>query len=369
MPRLLPILVTVVVLALVGAGYWAVFLKPSGAQTASSGPPQIVVEAAPAIKATSVRKLKAVGTLASNQAVMIRPEIAGRLTEIGFEDGARVKAGTTLAVLDRSVLRAELASAEATLVLAREDYARADELLKRGTGTKQRKDQALATLRSAEAEVALARAQMAKFTVTAPFDGRLGIRRVDIGAYLAAGEDIVNLEQTDPIKVNFEVPERFMTELEIGKEVQLRSDAYRDEVIPAWIEAIDPQINPRTRAVRVQALTDNKDGQLRPGQFVSVTVRVFERRDATFVPEQALVPNRETATVYLIEAGQARPVPVRSGIRVARHVEILEGLAPGDLVVTAGQQRLGPGAPVIAREPTFVPPSPPDEEIQGDAAD
>ena len=365
MPRLLPILVTAVILTIVGAGYWAVFLKPGGAQTSRSKPPQIVVEATQAISATSVRKLKAVGTLASNQAVMIRPEIAGRLTKIGFEDGARVKAGTALAELDRSVLQAELMSAQASLVLAREDYARADQLLKRGTGTKQRKDHALATLRSAEAQVALAQAQMAKFTIKAPFDGTLGIRRVDVGAYLAAGEDIVNLEQIAPIKVNFEIPEPFMTEMEIGKKVQLRTDANRDEVIPAWISAIDPQINPRTRAIHVQAITKNKAQRFRPGQFVSVTVRVFERRGATFVPEQALVPNRESPIVFLIKDGHARPVPVRVGIRVARHVEILDGIAPGDLVVTAGQQRLGAGAPVIPRAPTFVPPSPPDEEVQG----
>ena len=188
MLRLLPLLVTLVVLTLVGTGYWAVFLKPGGAQTGPSGPPRIVVEATRAISATSVRKLRAIGTLASNQTVMIRPEIAGRLTKIGFEDGARVEAGIELVVLDRSVLRAELKSAQASLVLAREDYARADKLLNRGTGTKQRKDEALATLRSAEAEVALAQAQMAKFTIKAPFDGTLGIRRVDVGAYLAAGD-------------------------------------------------------------------------------------------------------------------------------------------------------------------------------------
>ena len=364
MPRVLPLLVTVVILTLVGASYWAVFLKPGGAQTGPLGPPQIVVEATQAISATSVRKLKAIGTLASNQSVMVRPEVAGRLTKISFEDGARVKAGTALAILDRSVLRAELKSAQASLVLAREDYTRADKLLKRGTGTKQRKDEALAALRSAEAEVALAQAQIAKFTIKAPFDGTLGIRRVDVGAYLGAGDDIVNLEQIDPIKVNFEIPERFMSEMKTQKKILLRSDAYRDKTFPARISAIDPQINPRTRSIHVQAFTDNKEGQFRPGQFVSVTVRVFERRGATFVPEQSLVPNRDSPKVFRIKDGHAKPVPVKIGIRVARHVEILNGIAPGDLVVTAGQQRLRDGAPVIARKPTFVPPSPPDEEIQ-----
>lgn len=364
MPRLVPLLVTALVLVGLSAAYWWVILAPGLAQQAQGGPPGIVVEAAPAIAATSVRKLKAVGTLASNQSVMIRPEVAGRLTEILFDNGQTVAAGTTLAALDKSVLRAEVASAQASLALAQKEHKRAGELLERGTGTKQRKDATLADLRSAEAELALAQAQLDKLDIDAPFDGTLGIRRVDVGAYLAAGDDIVNLEEIDPVKVDFEVPERFLGELQPGKEIQLRTDAYAAEIFRAWISVIDPQVNPKTRAAQVQALAENPDRRLKPGQFVSVTLRVNERQGATFVPEQALVPNSEAPVVFRIEEGVARLVPVKTGIRIARHIEILSGIAPGEVIVTAGQQRLGDGVPVIPREPTFVPPSPPDEEIQ-----
>ena len=364
MPRIKPLLITLLLLAVLAGGYWWTFLNPGRAQQGPGGPPGIVVEATPAIAATSVRKLKAVGTLASNQSVMIRPEIAGRLTAIHFENGATVAAGTLLAELDKSVLAAEVASAQASLALAQKEYARAEELLQRGTGTKQRKDETVATLRSAEADLALAQAQLEKLEIHAPFDGTLGIRRVDVGAYLAAGDDIVNLEQIDPVKIDFEVPERFIGELQPGKEIQLRTDAYVGEIFPSWINVIDPQINPRTRAAQVQALAENADGRLKPGQFVSVTLRVNERQGATFVPEQALVPNSETPVVYRIEDGVAHLVPVETGIRVARHIEILSGVTAGELIITAGQQRLGDGVPVIPREPTFVPPSPPDEEIQ-----
>ncbi len=364
MPRIKPLLITLLVLAALAGGYWWTFLSPGRAQQNAGPPPGIVVEATPAIAATSVRKLKAVGTLASNQSVMIRPETAGRLTKIHFKNGTLVKAGTLLAELDKSVLRAEVASARASLDLAQKEYKRADELLQRGTGTKQRKDQTLAALRSSEADLALAQAQLEKLEIYAPFDGTLGIRRVDVGAYLGAGEDIVNLEQIDPVKINFEVPERFISELQPGKKVQLRTDAYVGEIFSAWISVIDRQINPRTRAAQVQALANNKGGRLKPGQFVSVTLRVNERQGATFVPEQALVPNSEEPAVFRVEDGVARLVPVKTGIRVARHIEILSGVAPGEIIVTAGQQRLGDGTPVIPREPTYVPPSPPDEEIQ-----
>ena len=364
MPRWAPITTTAGILAAVAAVYWFVFLTPGGAEQGAGGPPGIVVEATEAVSATSVRKLKAVGTLASNQSVIVRPEISGRLTRIHFDDGVNVEAGTLLAELDKSVLAAELNSAQANLTLARKEYERADALLKRGTGTKQRRDQAVSDLQAAEASVALARAQLDKCEIRAPFDGTLGIRGVDVGAYLAAGDDIVNLEQISPIKIDFEVPERFLDEIEVGKEVTLRSDAFRGEVFAAWISAVNPMINQRTRAIEVQAFADNKAGRLRPGQFVSVTIRVNQRDGATFVPEQSLVPNSEAPAVYRIEDGVARMVPVEVGIRIARHVEILSGVAPGEMIVTAGQQRLADGVPVVPREPTFVPPSPPDEEIQ-----
>ena len=366
MRKLIPIAATALVVAVVAAGYWALFLRPTAESkgTPGGGPPGVVVEATAAIKATSVRKLKAVGTLTSNLSVIIRPEIAGRLVKLGFEDGGQVKKGQVLAVLDRSVLLAELNEARADLRLAEQEYKRAASLFRRGTGTGQRRDQTQAALRTARAKIDYAQARLEKMEIKAPFDGTVGIHLVDIGAYLAAGADIVNLEQYRPIKVDFEVPERYLTDLVVGKEVVLRSEAYPGEIFNARISAIDPRINTRTRSVKVQAQSDNADGKLRPGQFASVTLRVDERRGATFVPEQALVPNSDAPFVFRIEGGVARRTQVKTGTRIARHIEILEGLRPGVTVVTAGQQKLADGAKVIPKKPTFIPPSPPDEEIQ-----
>lgn len=366
MGRLVTLIMTLVVLAGLGGAYWAVALRDKDAAQANLavGPPGMVVEATEAIRATSVRKLKAIGTLASNQSVVIRPEIAGRVTEILFQDGESVTIGTPLVQLDTSVLLAELADAEARVELARRQFERARELLQKGHGTERARDEAKAELGSSQAQVDLAKARLDKSGIIAPFDGTLGIRAIDLGGYLSAGDDIVNIEQITPIKVGFEVPERYLTDLVVGKELVLRSDAYPGETIDAWISAIDPLINQRTRSVKVQAMAPNQDRRLRPGQFVSVTLRVDERRDATFVPQQALVPNSDQPFVYRVVDGVAERVAVRPGTRIALHVEILEGVAPGDVVVTAGQQRLGDGVPVIPRAPTFVPPSPPDEEIQ-----
>ena len=365
MPRLAPLITTAGILLVAAIGYWLVFLTPGGADQSQGGPPGIVVEATEAITATSVRKLKAVGTLASNQSVVVRPEISGRLTKILFDDGVEVEAGTLLAELDKSVLQAEFNSAQATLALAKKEYGRADALLKRGTGTKQKRDQAVSDLQAAEASVALARAQLDKCEIRAPFDGTLGIRRNDVGAYLAAGDDIVNLEQTQPDQDRLRGAGTFprRTGRRQGSATAQRRLSGRD------LRRLDRRhqsalINQRTRAIQIQAFADNKDGRLRPGQFVSVTIRVNQRDGATFVPEQSLVPNSEAPAVFRIEDGVARMVPVEVGIRIARHVEILSGVAAGEMIVTAGQQRLADGVPVVPREPTFVPPSPPDEEIQ-----
>lgn len=205
---------------------------------------------------------------------------------------------------------------------------------------------------------------LAKMDIVAPLDGILGLRDYDVGAFLAAGDPVVNLEQIVPIKVAFEVPERFLTDLSVGKEVILRSGAFAGEKFVAHISAIDPLINPRTRSVRAEALAANEDRRLRPGQFVSVTLRVDERRDAIFVPEQAIVPNIDEPFVYRVIDNVARVVPVQTGVRIAGHVEIRSGLQGGEIVVTAGQQRLSDGTPVKVIEPTYVAPSPADEEIQ-----
>ncbi len=359
--------ITAVVLGGMAIAYWFVALRDT--TTAQAGgptgaPPGLVVEATEAVRGTSVRKLKAVGTLASNQSVTISPEIAGRVTQILFENGDRVEAGDQLIELDQSVQLAELADAEATLDLARREYDRADDLVNRGTVAVARRDEAVADLRSAEARVNLARAQLEKMDIAAPFDGTIGIRKVDVGDFLNVGEEIVNLEQIVPIKVTFEVPERFLQDVTMGKELLLRSDAYAGETFAAHISAIDPLVNPRTRSIRIEALVGNEDLRLRPGQFVSVTIRVDERRDVVFIPEQAVVPNSDEPLVFRVNEGTVELVPIETGARIARHVEVRSGIVPGDVVVTAGQQRLADGTPVTVTEPTYIPPSPADEEIQ-----
>ncbi len=369
MRRLVPIAVTVVVLAALAGGYWLLTTGGGGGGGGAGpggggGPPAMAVEATQAVRGAAIRRLHAVGTLLSNNSVIVRPEIPGRVAEIRFEDGAEVAAGQVLVVLDRAIAEAELAQARASLTLAQQAYQRATELLARGAGTARARDEAQATLRNDQAQLDLASARLDRTILSAPWPGVAGLRRVSVGDYVAAGQDIVNLEQMRPIKIEFRLPQRFLRGLVAGQAVTLASDAWPGQTFEATIRAIDPRIDPDSRSILVQATAPNDDLHLRPGQFVAVTVRVAERQDAIFVPEQALVPQGDHLYVYRIVDDRAVRSEVTAGLRIATQVEIVSGLAAGDRVVTAGQQRLGDGVPVRASEPVAVPPRPADEEIE-----
>lgn len=377
MRKVAGVLITLIVLAAIGGTYWYLMLRPGNGATAAGGPggpgggppPAAVVEASAAVRGTAVRRLRAIGTLVSNNAVIIRPEIAGRITEILFADGATVREGQPLIRLDRSTLQAELDDALATLTLARQQFTRASALTQRGAGTERGRDEAVAALHNSEARVALVRARLEKTTVVAPFSGTLGIRQVSIGDFVSAGQDIVNLEQMTPIKVEFRIPERFLTGLAVGRPVVLRSTAYPDTSFEAAVTAIDPRIDRISRSVLVQATSPNPEAKLRPGQFVSVTLRIDERRGAVFVPEQAVVPEGENRFVYRVIDGQAVKTQIATGMRIASQIEVLSGLAPGEVVITAGQQKIFfDHMPVTTTAPTYVPARGADEEIEAEAS-
>ncbi len=370
--KAIAILATVLVLAAAGGAYWYFVMTDQGAPRQAAGgrpggaggPPSMAVEAAAAVRGAAVRRLKAIGTVVSNNSVIVRPEIPGRITEIRFRDGATVAAGQILVALDRAILEAELAQARASLTLSEQAYQRATDLLARGAGTARARDEAEAGLRNDRAQLALAEARLERAVLTAPFDGVLGLRRVSVGDYVASGQDIVNLEQMSPIKIEFRVPQRFLAVLSLGQPVTLASDAYPEAEFAAEISAIDPRIDPASRSILVQAVAQNRDGRLRPGQFVAVTVRIAERSDALFIPESALVPQGAQNFVFRVVDGRAVRGEVDAGLRFAGQVEILAGLTGGDMVVTAGQQRLQDGIAVRVSPPVYVPPRPPDEEIE-----
>ncbi len=344
------ILVAICMLAVAGGAWWYFYAEApaagGAAQQAARAGMEIPVETAPVKVGPIQRRLTAVGSLRSNESVIIRPEIAGRIAEFKFDEGQRVKQGQPLVVLDDSVWRAQVEQAQAALELAHANYDRAVDLLKRKAGTTKARDEAQAELRADEASLELAKARLDKTVIKAPFEGVVGLRKVSVGDFLDVGKDIVNLEQIDPLKADFRVAEVYVGAVKRGQHLELGADAFPGEKFAGEVYAIDPLIDEAGRSILLRARLPNPDGRLRPGLFVRISLVLNERDDAMQVPEQALIPQGQDQFVFKVVDGKAALTKVEVGIRRDGMAEITEGLGPDDLVVTAGQLKIRDGVPV-----------------------
>ncbi len=343
--------VLVTILALLAGSCGALFLlrSPSSAEVtaqAPAGPPPMPVEVTEVYVTDADRELTAVGTLLSNESVVITAEIAGRIDRIAFAEGETVPRGKTLLLLDASVLKAEFDRVEAGRALSVANYNRAEALLKDKAISQRERDEAYAQWQLDEASVRLARAQWEKTRIVSPFGGTLGLRKVSMGDYVQPGQPLVNLEDQSRLKVEFRLPEKFSSLVKTGQKVRLESDAYAGRTFEGELYAIDPQVEQGTRSLVTRGLLENREGLLRPGQFVKVSLAVSTRTDALFVPEQALITQPKAQFVYKVVDGTATMAPVETGMRRKGWVEVISGLSAGDVVVTGGHQKIGPGSPV-----------------------
>jgi membrane fusion protein (multidrug efflux system) len=328
-----------------------------GGGAAGGGPPRAggpggpaAVEVAKAEAAKVQDDAQAVGSLRSRQSVMLRPEVSGRIARIGFADGQRVRKGQLLLQLDDTLQRAEQKQAEAQLAIAQANYNRNRELVAQNFVAQRALDESSANLQVAQAQVQLARARVARMRVLAPFDATAGIKNVSVGDYVKDGADIVNLEDISAVYSDFRLPERYLGRLQRGQRVDVTADALPGRSYSAVIDAIDPQVDANGRSVLVRSRIDNVKLELRPGMFVRSRAVFSERADAVLVPEEALVPQGNKQFVIRVVNGKAgadgkpeqtsQRVEVKTGLRRAGKVEIVEGIAANDVVVTAGQQRV-----------------------------
>ncbi|WP_416757398.1 efflux RND transporter periplasmic adaptor subunit [Roseateles sp. So40a] len=314
-------------------------------QKPADGP--VPVEARPVERLALADEAQAVGSLRARQSVLLRPEVSGRVVKLGFSDGQRVRAGQLLVQLEDSLQAAQLKQAEAQAGIARTQLQRNRELLTQGFVSANAVDQSQAALDVAEAQVALARAQVQRMQVRAPFDGVAGIRSVNLGDYVKDGADLVGIEDASSMWVDFRLPERYVPRLRTGQTVELALDALPQREFRAQVEAVDAQLDANGRSMLVRARLTQVAPELRSGLFARVKVRFALREQAIVVPEEALVPQGGKQYVLKVvpqgATGSGRTtqrIEARLGLRVPGKVEILDGLAHGDLVVTAGQQRL-----------------------------
>ncbi len=310
------------------------------------------MEVAQASTAEATTELQSIGSLASDEAVSIAPEIPGRISTIGFQEGEQVKAGDVLVTLDFALARADLANAEANHRLAQSNFERAASLSKSGAGTARARDEAQAALDTTAAAVELSKVRLDKMEIRAPFDGVIGLRAVSVGAYAQIGQALVNLEKIDTLKVDFRLAEINLRDVRVGQTVEVRVDAVPGRTFEGKVYAIDPLVDVNGRALKVRARLANPENILRPGLFGRVTLRGAARGQVVMIPEGAVMPRGTGTFVYTVQDGRAVEAKVRLGRRSVGQVEILEGLSADATVVTAGQSRVRNGQPVDVVAPS-----------------
>jgi len=326
-------------------------VKAGDKAAAHAGPPAMPVKAAAARIAPAVDEVGAVGTLRADEAVTIRPEIAGRVVEFRFNEGQAVARGAVLVKLDQSELAAVVASSRAQLKWEEQRMERAEDMRTKGFISQQGLDDQKTNLARARAKLAEDEARLAKTEMRAAFAGVAGLRQVSEGQYVAAGTDIVRLEKIDQLKLDFRVPESFIARMKAGQPLQVLVDAYPGRAFAGSVYAIEPGVDDQTRTILLRARVANPELRLRPGMFARVQVQLGVREKAIWVPEEAIVPRGQDSYVFRVAAGpggvgKADLVRVRLGSRKVGEVEIVKGLAAGELVVTEGTQKIGPGSPV-----------------------
>jgi membrane fusion protein (multidrug efflux system) len=289
--------------------------------------------------------LTSTGTLRADESVDLTSETAGKVTAIQFEEGERVAAGDVLVQINDAELQAQKTRAQHRLDLAQLRAERQQALLERGGATQEEVDEVLNQVRVLEAELDLLEAQIEKAKVRAPFSGTIGLRQVSEGAYLSPQTAIATLQRLSPLKVDLSVPEQYAARIRPGQRItfQVRSDARSHE---GTVYATEPRVDPSTRTLQLRARAPNPDGRLRPGMFANVTVRLGTRGDALVVPAFAVVPALGSQRVFVMEGGTAQPRPVSLGLRTDSTVQVTDGLAVGDTVITSGIQNLRAGLPV-----------------------
>lgn len=286
------------------------------------------------------------GSLRSDESTMIRPELGGRLAAVHFREGEAVKAGELLVSLDDSIARAELAQARANLDLAEKSFQRTQLLFQRGASNAQAQDEAQSQQQAARASLALAQARLDKTQIRAPYDGVLGLRQVSVGDYLSAGQDLVNLEVLDPLKVDFRIPQKAVSQVRLGQAIELSLDAYPGERFKGTIIALNPRLDEIGRSQAIRAQVDNQEQRLKPGQFVKVSVILAERPQALLIPEEAVMPMGQLLFVNLVVDGKVERRQIRIGQRLRGKAEVVEGLLGDETLISAGWQKVAPGREV-----------------------
>jgi membrane fusion protein (multidrug efflux system) len=355
----------------------ALGLLACGSDEPEEGAQAVPVTITPVVAMDLEDRIEATGQLLARDHARIAAEVSGQVTEILVEEGLSVRAGEAVLSIDperrnleRDSARARVDEVRAALREQERNFRRIAELRERGVASEEQRDQAeteqklaRSRLDAAVAEFGVLERALRDANVTAPFDGFVARRFVSRGEYVAPGDELFELVALDPIEVEFHLPEADSSRVATGQTVDVRVAPFPDESFDGQVTLVSPTIDPSSRTLRVKAQLQNPDGRLRPGLFARIDLGVALRPDVPMVLEEAILRRAEGAIVFRsVDGNRVERVSVETGAHHAGHVEVVKGLAPGDLVVSRGGDRLSEGQSVLARNPdgTLVAPHAPD---------
>ena len=351
--------IMIIILAIIFGGiFWFLgYFKPMMVNQYFSNfqPPPATVSSAYAENSSRTPFLESIGSVVAVQEVVITSEVAGIIQSIEFSSGQTVKAGQSLVKLDTAVDQAELKGLIASGKLAEANFKRDKQLIERKAVSSLDFETSTAGLRNAEANIERQKATIRKKSIRAPFDGKLGIRKVDLGEYLQAGSSIVSLQALDQVYVNFTLPEQHFSKVAIGQVSKVKVSAWEEREFTGKISAIDARISEATRNFTIQVTIDNADHALLPGMFSEVRLITGTPRELVTVPEQAIDPKLYGTSVFVISENNENAEStmtverryVQTGLSQGGYIEITSGLKAGEQVVTAGQLKLQNGSKVV----------------------
>lgn len=331
------------VLAILATVIWygmKFFAKPSATQ-----PEVIWVNAITVSESGISMETNAIGSLVA-RSVEITPDLAGHVQNIYFQDGTFVKKGTPLIQLDDEIYRTKLQSAKAQLTFSESTFNRLNQLVARGDIAKQTIEQANADLKDKKAMAEENSVMVNKMLLTAPFDGIVGKSKVNLGDYVTVAQSVVTLTDTKHLRIEYNVPEKYLSALKLGQTVKIKTSAYPGKTFIGTVAYISPTINIDNRSISLYAQINNDDNLLAPGMFVNVLHSLGREEKVLLIPARSLVPIFDGEQVYKIVDGKAYAISVVIGKRVNDNVEIIQGLAKNDVVITDGQLKVKNGTPV-----------------------
>ncbi len=290
-------------------------------------------------------KLYSSGTILSNEEVELRPEISGRVTGIYFKEGSMVKEGTLLVKINDAELQAQVSKLKFEIKLAEEKEVRLKSVLSSGGASQEEYDAALNETKTLQSEFDLLKAQIAKTEIIAPFSGVIGLKNLSVGSYISPTVTIATLQQLDPVKIDFSVPEKYSANLKTGDGINFTLEG-TNITSRGEVYAVEPKIDQNTRTLQVRAISPNKDYKIFPGAFAKIEVLLKDSINGIMIPTEALIGELKGQKVFLCKDGYAQPQKVGTGIRNDKFIQITTGLQDGDSVITTGIMQLKPGSPV-----------------------